>query len=410
MVAALLCWITTVAALYTQKQISLETDASFNQRDAGLQEKDSQSKLDESSDISQDGLAQEASFELNASASCAATKCVGERKSQIVLTGFHNKIGAGIGDRAHLLTEMANIAEHFCAHLVVACRPCDAMGRHGEISCETSWSDYLGMSARGQPMLFSSVMPDDVDPTDVRMNYNPYQDVGHRPEAAPCPPAFECVGPQNARYPLMQQAERVAEAFKHGSPFVWYLDGPSFYSLTMPSIDRAMKSLKAKDGLQWPPCKTVTLTGSEPVKEACHKVLQYFNLNDGSDYKTMHIRRGDAMADCDTSIDAVRAYAKSHILPKVTTPGAKLVFFTDETSEEYLAALKAALADLHIEALHGDEAARAAGGSARFNDNYFLMQVQRVVNGHCTGAIDPPSFQLDRQSCEEKRTDLSREY
>merc|ERR1719408_265941 len=133
------------------------------------------------------------------------------------------------------------------------------MGRHGEISCETSWSDYLGMTARGQHMLFTSVTPDDVDPTDVRIRFNPYQEVGPRPKAAPCPPAFECVGPQNAKYPLMEQAGRVAFAFKSGTPFVWYLDGPSFYSLTMPTIERAMKSFQETDGLPWPPCKTVTL-------------------------------------------------------------------------------------------------------------------------------------------------------
>ena len=42
---------------------------------------------------------------------------------------------------------------------------------------------------------------------------------------------------------------QVAFAFKRGTPFVWYLDGPSFYALTMPAIERAMASFQDTGGL-----------------------------------------------------------------------------------------------------------------------------------------------------------------
>merc|ERR1719163_2012223 len=83
---------------------------------------------------------------LNTSKSCAAPKCVGEIKSKIVVTGFHRANSAGIGDRAFHLMQMANFADHLCAELVVVGRPCDAIGGHGAISCDTQWSDYLGMA------------------------------------------------------------------------------------------------------------------------------------------------------------------------------------------------------------------------------------------------------------------------
>lgn len=338
---------------------------------------------------------------LNTSKSCVAPKCVGERTSQIVLTGFHRTVGAGIGDRAWLLMQAKNVADHLCAELVVVGRPCDAMGGHGDISCDTEWSDYLGMAAGKEPVFFTAVPLDDSAAsspltTNARLLSNPYQEgaIGPRPKTAPCQSGFQCFGPQSARVRVVEQAENVVQAMHEGSPFMWYLDGPQFHSTSMPAINRAMEAIKKRGGLSWPPCGLVEVTASKPVTEACQKVMQSLHL-DGTDYKTMHIRRGDAQGECDTSIDAVRAYAEKHV-----TPGAKVVFFTDETRADYLADLKGVLEKIGVEAVHGDEAIRAAGGAARYNDNYFLMQVQGAVNGRCTGPIDPPTFRMDRQSCE----------
>ena len=136
----------------------------------------------------------------------------------------------------------------------------------------------------------------------------------------------------------------------------------------------------------------------------------------GQRYATVHVRRGDTLtkpgsseladfksrtgglqhvlgelAGCDTSAAAIRHQAT--LARSRRTP--RLVFFTDETDDQYVAALRTALeaANASERVLHGDAILRSRAGSQR-GDNFLIYAASLVIRERAEW-----EWRWDRQDC-----------
>ena len=137
----------------------------------------------------------------------------------------------------------------------------------------------------------------------------------------------------------------------------------------------------------------------------------------GQQYATVHVRRGDTRAQpgsseyedfksrtgglkrvlgellsCDTSAASIGDRLRAKFNGTRQTP--QLVFFTDETDDEYLAALRAALAAANVSegVLHGDAVLRARAGAQ--SDNFLIYAASLIIRERAEW-----EWRWDRQDC-----------
>mmetsp|Transcript_28004 Transcript_28004/g.63378 ORF Transcript_28004/g.63378 Transcript_28004/m.63378 type:complete len:357 (-) Transcript_28004:97-1167(-) len=152
----------------------------------------------------------------------------------------------------------------------------------------------------------------------------------------------------------------------------------------------------------------VELDASATVRDAAATVLRSTSLQPRG-FATLHVRRGDALGFCNTSIAAVAAYVACSLgsadqlasgsnrtggLAYRSAVGA-LVFFTDESDQNYLDELNAALSLVVGHVIHGDAAVYAAGGHADGPmGNPFVFAVSLQIRAQA--ALD---LRVDRTNC-----------
>ena len=96
----------------------------------------------------------------------------------------------------------------------------------------------------------------------------------------------------------------------------------------------------------------------------------------------LHIRRGDTVNKCDTSIGAVLKYMRCPGARFNVTTNHKLVFFTDETSPSYIDAVQRTLSSLPRWGggiVHGDEMVRELLDGSDRADNYLVYSVASLL-------------------------------
>ena len=98
------------------------------------------------------------------------------------------------------------------------------------------------------------------------------------------------------------------------------------------------------------------------------------------------------LLSCDTSAASIGDRLRAKFNGTRQTP--QLVFFTDETDDEYLAALRAALAAANVSegVLHGDAVLRARAGAQ--SDNFLIYAASLIIRERAEW-----EWRWDRQDC-----------
>ena len=119
----------------------------------------------------------------------------------------------------------------------------------------------------------------------------------------------------------------------------------------------------------------------------------------------LHIRRGDTVNKCDTSIGAVLKYMRCPGARFNVTTNHKLVFFTDETSPSYINAVPTTLSSLPRwggGVVHGDQIVREHMNPEDRGDNYLVYAAASLLMSHADEL-----YSMERcsgqQSCENIR-------
>ena len=202
-----------------------------------------------------------------------------------------------------------------------------------------------------------------------------------------------------------------------GTPFLWFLDlhdGQAYteaYNLknavsddnACPGIAREPEGVPALNpfDLSVPNdrCRYVDSNPADTVLVLRERVLASIGVTPWS-YMTLHLRRGDATQDCDTSINRVASYLDCSIPTAGVLPEGPtyLLIFTDETSSAYLDHLKSTvegvrrvdgvsrvlpvLGDALVTTVLHD--AIAAGELSVPTDNYFNFEVGKAIQATST--------------------------
>jgi hypothetical protein len=187
-------------------------------------------------------------------------------------------------------------------------------------------------------------------------------------------------------------------------------------------------------------CRYINKEPSAYVRNVVEKVWE--DVHDPhSTIGFLHIRRGDAANECNTTIDQLRSYFECTFSNTTKYGNIKLLFATDETDNTYLRAVKSTLEDLysHVQVLHLDpivekhifhffnHSGGGAGGDVvgsspsvkrLLNNNYFTFQVtteiryeraafsiqrRRKMCNHCDYLSTWSKVKWKKQQEEEKR-------
>jgi hypothetical protein len=201
-----------------------------------------------------------------------------------------------------------------------------------------------------------------------------------------------------ADVPAEWAAAKDASAAQASAPRPWR------WSVTVKPFfwpDAAQAELKAL-----PKCGDYKLEPSDGVFEAAVAALNAIGVDA---FSTLHLRRGDALADCDTSVAKVAEYMRCDFtqrsqegvkLPNAAwdAPGDEaLVVFTDETDPAYLQEVIAELSKIPRwggGVTHGDAVVAAQLSSEDQRDNYLVYAIAREVMRSASN-----TYAMDRATC-----------
>jgi len=263
----------------------------------------------------------------------------------------------------------------------------------GGVSCNHTWSRYRKASSKDGS---ENVFIEDDEPATVEQTARCTSSDGR-----------VCVSEQGS-------FADVLSAVAQGKAFVW-AQPPFFdfwYKGSSPGspqknaqndLGAGLEALRAELGLEWPPCSTVKMETSDSVATVGNRAIS--DVKDrlhASSFFTLHLRRSDAAKECNTDLEHVRAYAVKTIVPAMTAhvEKAPLLFFTDETDEEYIHAVVDLFSSLGVQAEYGDAIIRKVGEDPEqqktplSGDNMFNWMSAQFVMGKSV-----KTFRMDRGSC-----------
>ncbi len=349
--------------------------------------------------------------------------------SSIVLGA--SQLAAGYADRLAVLQALGSVAIALCARLEVPlpCKMLDRKHNGGDrLSCSHGWRYYTNLTVAGTrtPLIGgngSTGAP--VYPCDRILAPSVSSGLRLATEALAADRCFRWEllpraagqnGGASGDGQLTLPAEIEAEAAKtfefhwFRGQHVWQQDA-LVKALNLPSGDKYAQRGRAY---------TAGCVHAEP-SPAVLELVWGTNALLGPRYATVHVRRGDTLAKpgssefadfksrtgglervlgelarCDTSAAAIRhqaALARSRRTPR-------LVFFTDETDDQYLTELRTALeaANASESVLHGDAILRAQAGS-QGGDNFLIYAASLVIRERAEW-----EWRWDRQDCHGSRS------
>jgi hypothetical protein len=178
------------------------------------------------------------------------------------------------------------------------------------------------------------------------------------------------VGPTDKPQNIARAWEAAKRRQQDGTPWRWSIDTGLFGLMRE---DR--KRMAAID------CSDRPWGASELVLSKMKKARHGLTGSDSGPFSTLHLRRGDVVDQCDTSVASVVRYMKCSWkkTPSWSEPGnERLVVFTDETDEAYLQQVVAALSELPRwggGVLHGDPVVAKQLNQDDQSDNFLVYAV-----------------------------------
>ena len=322
----------------------------------------------------------------------------------------------GLGDLSYRLEAEANLAASLCAQFVPPA-PSEALRRlHNnglDLPSDVPWSRYVRfLPHEHTARVLGSVLVD---------TYGEWR------------------RDQTEDAPLKLLSTSVSDVLKHwgqasaavaaGRRFEWELRRLSFWDWSRPLQKRIVDMTgepppkiefydKFAIGDLASYCDYGTIHVSRSVKKLVHRFRRTLDLAHGdshiSDLITLHVRRGDTVGRCNSSVPAVLQFLGCSTAldkfeaaqPSGSLAGIRLVFFTDETDPSYLGELKDALtalprfADSRVNVTHGDpvvaEWAHTVpdGKGGRLPDNYEVYAAAGTATRALLLHTSPPPYLL----------------
>ena len=333
------------------------------------------------------------------------SRCSNPFDSVVVWLPPSHRTQAGLADRSFVLRGVANLAASLCAQLI-APTPVQILDTHkhnGKRSLEpdTSWSRYFSMTSW-----------DGVDVLSERWNASSAQ--ARLANASWRRSVLELHA--NSVQDVVVQYGRVARATAAGEPFVWTIGGATNYWDFRLPLSNEMWRLHSKDRAvsghfhvaTAPPhlsgdcdhgamCVAngnsttcgdyVSIAASLEVQRAAWSAFQRLapEARGAGDVATLHVRRGDTIKKCNTSVPAVLEYLRCARLDSSSRAVdsqpfvrmRRMLLFTDETDASYvstlLAAIESEFGSQQLSVSHADPVVREAGAHA--DDNFFTFAV-----------------------------------
>jgi hypothetical protein len=358
-------------------------------------------------------------------------KCPNQRRNHIVVN-FNRQ--AGLNDRFYIIERMANIAGYLCANLHIPSPSAWLSIGHNRgvpLSMNVKWSDYQNWSwkmpdVRGQPVInplykldnqTSSIVMSKFESSQLyivgnllKRNAPPHEQKWYSTMEIPQHPQHHLLAnPTNALDQILQLNDMVDDQWKlwgngaNGSDigeFLWEVPIDPYH---MKVFDDQIRVAMAQRNQSIPPsfpenfprriegCQYISKSPSKHVKEVVRRVWNdIFEPNATMGF--FHIRRGDAMAQCNTTIPKLHSYLDCSFANTTKYGDIKMLVATDETDDTYINQLKSTLETLyshvkmvhldplvekHVEALAREK--RRAGSAADFVNNFFMFQVENVI-------------------------------
>lgn len=332
------------------------------------------------------------------------SRCTGPYDSVVVLRAPSRRTQAGLGDRSFVLRGVANLASSLCAQLI-APSPIEILdtkkhNHNHSLDVNTSWSRYFSMTSW-----------DGVDYLTERWNVSSAQ--ARLTNSSWRRGVLELHA--NSVEDVVAQYGKVARATAAGEPFVWNIGGAtSYWEFRLP-LEGEVRRLRDKErdhghfhvttaaphlsgdcdhgqvcvqGGATTTCGDyVSIAASLEVRHAASSALRRLapEASGAGAVATLHVRRGDTIETCNTSVSAVLEYLRCAKLDSSTRAVAsptflktrQLLLFTDETDATYISSLAAAIeaefASQQLKVSHADPAVSESGAHA--TDNFFTFAV-----------------------------------
>lgn len=335
---------------------------------------------------------------------CSRTPCSSGFDNLVVWLPPTHRTQAGLADRSFVLRGVANLAASLCAQLI-APTPVQILDTHKHndkvrLKKGTGWARYFSMTSW-----------DGVDVLSERWNTS--SALARLANASWRSSVLDLHA--DSVQDVVAQYGRVAHATAAGEPFVWTIGGVTNYWDWRTPLETEIRRLHNKgraddgsfhvatdaphlsgdcdhgafcvgDGAGRSSCGDyVAIEASFEVKRAASSALQRLapEASNAGKVATLHVRRGDTIKKCNTSVPAVleylrcarfdwhtRAVDSQHFL-KIR----RLLLFTDETDTTYISTLLAAIesefASQQLKVSHADPALSEAGTHA--TDNFFTF-------------------------------------
>ena len=283
----------------------------------------------------------------------------------------HNQL-AGLLDRLSVLMGVACLASSLCARVVPAgpSQMLDTIFEPNEHPLDSSWTwdRYVGIHTQdGLPLLLDS------EPSAERVEIarNARMDVEHR------------------------QALELANA---GKPFLWRLawhnNEPENGHIQKWPVQSGLnfdlnRSLSLSTG-GFGPRSPVASYGAGATKDLVDAFIAAHNV---TSHHTLHVRRGDSLAECESSIPTVVRYTSCMLENEGSLNGTSdLILLTDEKDPEYLSGVLAALTDLfegRRRVLHADaELEKLYREGNDVVDNFALFNAALMLQETAVGALE----------------------
>lgn len=359
-------------------------------------------------------------------------RCPRTRKNHIVVN-FNRR--AGLNDRFYIIERMTNIAGYLCANLHIPSPNtwlAPSHNRGESLSMNVAWSDYqkrtwvmpdvIGKTAINTLYKLPNSTDAIVASTNIRTSplYNlkgllahnvlPQRRTWYSTMEIPSVPLYHFVAhPSNGIEQLLRLDDIVNDQWRQigngvnesdiGS-FLWEIPVDPYHLLM---FENEIRVAMAKRNQTIPPsfpdmlpkrvpgCQYVSTLYSDQVERVVRSVWE--DVHDpSSTMGFLHIRRGDATAQCNTTIPDMHSYLKCSFANTTKYGNITMLVATDETDPDYLAKVTASLHGLypHVRMVHLDPIVeqhakkfaneiRTADNQAEFANNFFTFQVENVI-------------------------------
>ena len=297
-------------------------------------------------------------------------RCRPNCKNRKNIIYLNNQGTAGLSDRISILYHVNNLASYLCANIIVD-KPCKLLDvkEHGKgvpVSCDLNWSDFKQFKRYSN----SGMEPDDMILTNKQIT----------------PPKVQLKAFNSENF------EKAVSLFENNIQFSWETDRN--YYLWRNQLQEYFTEHLRPENTSYPVINSWTqvqdqlecispIRYSKIVISLAEKVMIKSGIN--SEFGTLHIRRGDAIRECNTAINHVKDYLECSL--KKCNGDFPVIFFTDEPSQRYSKKVSDLLSSLNHKMINGEKLIKSVleieilNGrlSKSFNNNFFQFEISNLI-------------------------------